>query len=309
MDRERTSGFEREQWQAVVSAVKRAARRLPKPRRRPRYPDRLVVAMFLWAVWHDRCLSWACDRSHYGALFRPRKLPSVSQFTRRIKSPRCRQILQWVHEDLAETHLASPVSYLDGKPLLVSPVSKDRDARRGRVSGGFAKGYKLHAWATEDGRIPLFSVTGLHAGECPVAEALCALLPPLGPCSVVLADTNYDDRDLHKALAARGGVLVSPIKGEEKYPATQPRHPVTLRQMGPGRRELLDAWAETPGLVRFVLRGRVRVENIFSRVAFGGLGHLPPFVRGTSRVTRWTGAKLILYHALLRIRRRRQRAA
>ena len=58
-------------------------------------------------------------------------------------------------------------------------MSKDRDARRGRVSGGYAKGYKLHAWAT------------------------------------------------------------------------------------------------TPGLVRFVLKGRVRVENIFSRVTFAGLGHLP----------------------------------
>jgi hypothetical protein len=290
MDRERDGGLEREQWKAVLSSVKRAARRLPRPRRRPRFPDWLVVAMFLWAVWHDRCLSWACDRSHYGVLFRPRKLPSVSQFTRRIRTRRCRQVLAWVHEDLAEAHLSSPVSYFDGKPLLVSPASKDRDARRGRVSGGFAKGYKLHAWATEDGRIPLFCVTGLHAGECPVAEALCALLPPLGPQSVVLADTNYDDRDLHKALAARGGVLVSPLKGEQEYPAAQPRHPVTLRQMGPGRRELLSAWADTPHLVRFVLKGRARVENIFSRVTFAGLGHLPPFVRGIGRVTRGPAA-------------------
>lgn len=309
MGRERDRGSEREQWQSVLSAVKRAARRLPKPKRRAKFPDWLVVAMFLWSVWHDRCLSWACDRSHYGALFRPRKLPSVSQFTRRIRGARCRQLLRWAHEDLAEARLASPVSYFDGKALLVSPVSKDRDARRGRVSGGWGKGYKLHAWATEDGRIPLFSVTGLHAGECPVAEALCALLPPLGPCSVVLADTNYDDRDLHKALNARGGVLISPLKGEEQYPADQPRHPVTLRQMGQGRRDLLSAWARAPGLVRFVLKGRARVENTFSRVTFAGLGSLPPFVRGLGRVTRWAGGKLILYHAMLRVRRERLSAA
>ena len=113
MDRERTSGFERGQWRTVLSAVKRASRRLPKPKRRPRFPDWLIVALFLWSVWHDRCLSWACDRSHYGALFRPRKLPSVSQFTRRIKTARCRQILQWVHEDLSEAYLASPVSFFD----------------------------------------------------------------------------------------------------------------------------------------------------------------------------------------------------
>lgn len=304
---DRVPGEDRQQWKAVVSAVKRASRRasrcLPKPKRRPRFPDWLVVAMFLWSVWHDRCLSWACDRSHYGVLFRPRKLPSVSQFTRRIRTGRCRQILQWVHEELSEMHLATPVSYLDGKPLTVGTASKDPDARWGKVSGGYAKGYKLHAWATEDGRVPLFCVTGLHAGECPVAELMIGLLPPLPHGAMVLADANYDDRDLHKALDPRGGVLVSPLKQQERYPPEQGRHPVTLRQMGPGRRELLGAWADTPGLVRLVLKDRLRVENTFSRLAMAGLGHLPPFVRGIGRVTRWTGAKITLYHALLRVRK------
>ena len=59
MDRERDAGSEREPWHAVLSAVKRAARRLPKPKRRPKFPDWLVVALFLWAAWHDRCLSMA----------------------------------------------------------------------------------------------------------------------------------------------------------------------------------------------------------------------------------------------------------
>ena len=294
---------EREQWHTVLSAVKRASRRLPKPKRRPKFPDWLIVAMFLWAVWHDRCLSWACGRSHYGALFRPRKLPSVSQFTRRLKTRRCRQILQWVHEGLSEAHLATPVSYVDGKPLTVGAVSKDRDARWGKVSGGYAKGYKLHAWATEDGRVPCWCVTGLNAGECPVAELMFGLLPPLPPGAVVLADANYDDRDLHKALAPRGGVLVSPLKKQQQYPPGRGRHPVTLRQMGPGRRELLAAWAQAPGLVRLVLKDRVRIENVFSRLAMAGLGPLPPFVRGTDRVARWAGGKLILYHALLRVRK------
>lgn len=296
------SDGERVQWAVVLSAVKRASRRLPAPGRRPVFPDWLVVAMYLWSVWHDRCLSWACDRAHYGRLFRPRRLPSVSQFTRRVKTGRCRQVLQRVHEELAAAHLSSAVSYFDGKALLVGPASKDRDARRGYAGGGWGKGYKLHAWATEDGRVPLFSVTALTAGECPVAEALCASMPALGPHSLVLADTNYDDRDLHKALAPRGGVLVSPLKKQEQFPPAEGRHPVTLRQMGPGRRALVEAWAKTPHLVRFVLKGRARVENTFSRLTSAGLGHLPPFVRRLGRVTRWAGAKLILYHALLRVR-------
>ena len=56
---DRVSNRDREQWVLVLSAVKRAARRLPKPARRPKFPDWLIVAMYLWAVWHDRCLSWA----------------------------------------------------------------------------------------------------------------------------------------------------------------------------------------------------------------------------------------------------------
>ena len=33
----------------------------------------LIVAMYAWAVWHDRTTSWACDRGHYTGLFRPRR--------------------------------------------------------------------------------------------------------------------------------------------------------------------------------------------------------------------------------------------
>ena len=39
--------------------------------------------------------------------------------------------------------------YLDGKPLTVSPVSKDPQAARGKITGGFAKGYKLYAFVNE----------------------------------------------------------------------------------------------------------------------------------------------------------------
>src|SRR5688500_20070645 len=76
----------RDLWLNVVAAVDRALRAVPADgRRRPKYSDRLIVLMLLWAAWHDRCLSWACDRGHYGALFRPRALPSISRFTRRAK--------------------------------------------------------------------------------------------------------------------------------------------------------------------------------------------------------------------------------
>src|SRR5215208_5731698 len=122
--------MDRELWKAVLAAVKRASRSLPRPgRRRPRFADWLVVAMYLWCVWHDRPLCWACDRAHYNTLFRPRKLPSVSQFTRRVKTDAVQAILQRAHNELAGAALATPVSFLDGKPLVVGGASKDPNAK------------------------------------------------------------------------------------------------------------------------------------------------------------------------------------
>ena len=81
-------------WSIVAGCVTWAERAVPRRGRRPVYSDRLIVLMLLWAVWHDRSLSWACDRHHYGPLFRPRALPSISQFARRVKGERVRQMLQ-----------------------------------------------------------------------------------------------------------------------------------------------------------------------------------------------------------------------
>ncbi|HEV8604059.1 MAG TPA: transposase [Tepidisphaeraceae bacterium] len=205
-----------------------------------------------------------------------------------------------MHAELAQPHLASSISYLDGKPMLVSPVSKDRNARRGRVSGGFAKGYKLHAWATEDGRIPLWSVTPLNTGECPVAEQLCVRMPMLTDDALVLADTNYDSKDLHNLIASRNGRLLTPLKG-------MGQHPKTLRQMGPVRREALAVWRESESLAKLLLRRRIAVENIFSRIC--ELSRLPAWARGRQRVTRWVGGILILYHARLQAGRAKKAEA
>ena len=145
--------MDREIWTILMDAVDRAIIKLKYAGRKPTYSHRLIAGMYFWSVFHDRCLSWACDRLHYHDLFRPRKLPSISRFSRRVKDPANQRILQWVHEALSKSGLACPVSYLDGKPLTVSAVSKDPDARGGHITGGYAKGYKLHAYVTEDRRI------------------------------------------------------------------------------------------------------------------------------------------------------------
>lgn len=304
--------MDRDVWQTTMAAIQRAARRVKEPGcRKPLYPNWLIVAMYLWSVWHDRCLSWACDRGHYGGLFRPRgKLPSVSRFSRRVKTDAVQAILGRVHEELRACGLASDVGYFDGKPLVVSPVSKDPDAARGKVSGGFAKsernrrlpasGYKLHAYVNEHRRIAVWSVTPLNVAEPSVALALTPHLPPVTPQEVVLADSNYDSAPLHRALAEGGRAMLSPLRGCVPLKLDSPRRAKTLREMGPARAAAVALWERCPGLARQALKRRNNVEGVFSvLVCAAGLGPPPAFVRRLDRVTRWTGAKIILYHARL----------
>jgi hypothetical protein len=270
--------------------------------------------MYVWAAWHDRTLSWACDRTHYaGGLFRPRgPLPSVSQFTRRVKSDACDAVLQRVHDELAQRGLLSDEGYLDGKALPVSPVSKDRQATRGKVCGGFAKGYKLHAFVNERRRIAVWSVTGLHEAEQSVAaELLPHVAPRLTPEALVMMDGNYDSAPLHKGVAEPLGVcLLHRLKGQQ-HVGPGGHHPATLRQMGHTRRELVRCWEERPDLAALALKARDTIERVFGVLTCtaGGLAPLPAWVRTLGRVRRWVGAKIILYNARLKAQETQQLTA
>jgi hypothetical protein len=299
--------MDRDVWCIVMAAIKRAGRAVESEvgGRTPRYPNWLIVAMYVWAVWHDRTMSWACDRGHYSGPFRPRgKLPSVSQFTRRVKTDACDAILQRVHDELGERGLLTDEGYLDGKALPVSPVSKDRQATRGKVCGGFAKGYKLHAFVNERRRIVVWSVMGLNVAEQSVAAELIPLAAPVlaTPGSVLMTDSNYDSAPLHKHAADPAGVcLLHPLKGQQRV-GEGGHHPVTLRQMGETRRELVRCWDEHPTLTDFVLKARDTIERVFGVLTCtaGGLANLPAWVRTLPRVRRWVGVKVILYNARLK---------
>jgi hypothetical protein len=134
--------------------------------------------MYLWSVAHDRPMIWACQRSHYNALFRPRQLPSVSQFHRRVAGDRVRRILQRLHELIAGTLCPTALHYVDGKALPIGPHTKDPDARLGYAGGTrLGRGYKLHVVATEDRRITCWGVRPMNEHEIPVAQRMLAAMP------------------------------------------------------------------------------------------------------------------------------------
>ncbi len=283
-----------EVWRGLRSAVRSADRRVPRKGRRTNYSDALIVRMLLWAVWHDRPLCWACDRHHYNTLFRPPHLPSVSQFCRRVKTPRVQAMLQAVNDYLTRGGEPIRLSFLDGKPLPISFCSRDPDARIGYATRGFAKGYKLHAWAANDGRILRFAVRPMNEGEAKVARDFAESMAG----GLVLADANYDTRQLYQALGARGAQLLTPLKRIAVNPGP-------LRRMGPERRFAIHLHAFSADDYRALLDLRDQIERIFSALTCfgGGLTPLPSWVRRLDRVTRWVTAKIAVYHARLQCRK------
>ena len=286
------------QWQTIRDSVRRQARKLPRNRRLI-FNDTHIVLMYFWAVMHDRAMMWACDRKNYTHQFRPRKLPSISQFHRRVKSDRVLQLLQWVQDDLAGVDVPTSLMSVDGKSMTINPVGQDPDARYGYASGGkMGLGYKLHAYVTEDRRILCWCVRPLNEHEMPIATLMLAHLPQPSERSLILADCNYDSHSFHKAVHAKGARLVCGLRGKAE-------HPVTLRQMGEARRELLELDQQNNPLLSRIRRERITIEQTFSTLTAtsGGLGPLPGFVRRLPRVRRWVGAKICLYHARLRTRK------
>jgi hypothetical protein len=283
--------MDRQLWHIVTRAIVRVNRQLPRDGRRPRYSDVLIVRMFLWSAWHERPMVWACDRQHYTGLFRPRRLPSVSQFCRRLKAPRVLRMIDAVNDRLIQRDRPATVSFFDGKPLPISNHSRDTDAKKGYADGTFRRGYKLHAWATEDGRIGRFAVRAMNVGEPNTARELTDRIP--AGC-LVLADANYDSAKLYKAVDACGAQLLTPLKGRAQSA-------VRRRYMPNARRRAMDLWQRHPADCKRTLATRYQIERIFGALTCvgGGLNPLPAWVRRLPRVQRWVTAKIILYHARL----------
>lgn len=71
-------------WRRVYLAIKQSDKLIPREGRRPVFSDTRIAAIYLWSVMHDRPMCGACERTNYSSCFRPRQLPSVSQFCRRV---------------------------------------------------------------------------------------------------------------------------------------------------------------------------------------------------------------------------------
>ena len=288
--------MERELWQTLYRWLLEHSKE-----RGPRgvwYTNTLIAGVWLWAVLHERPVSWACEPRHWPADLLSFSLPSQSTLSRRLNSTAFQgflaDFLQSLRTQVFDAH-GTWITMMDSKPLPVGAYSAAKDARWGQGSRCQQRGYKLHI-LYGNGPLPIaFEVVPMNASEQRVAKRLLRKLTVDRP-GYVLADSVYDINNLYAIAAQQGQQLLAPRKCSRKNPgkgvAVDARHPARLRCI-----DLLEGPAPAFGQALYDQRTGIerRLSHLCSGV--GGLFSLPPFVRGLKTVNRWVAGKLLIVAA------------
>lgn len=246
-----------------------------------------IVAVYLWAVLHDRPTSWACSPKNWPKGLWQGKLPSQPTVSRRLATTEVQAILHTIEGQLGGLQNSGLVLEVDGKPLLVGSHSKDPDTEWGHVRRGWAKGYKFHA-LYGNGCIPKrWELTTLNIAEPEVAARMFSSLERAG--GYILGDSAYDSNPLHDIALAVGYQLVAKRK--------RPKAGLGHRRHSPGRLRSIALLQGTFGQDLYRLREGVERQFGWLTNHGGGLAPLPNWVRRDHRVRLWVQAKLIIHGA------------
>ena len=273
--------MERELWKLLYEL----ALRLDKPFGSWKFSNADVLAVFLWAVAHDRPTSWALQENVWPDDLRL-VLPSQSTMSRRLRKHATRQLMLEVER--AQMSLLTVTCWwiraLDGKPLPVGGYSKDADAGYGRGAGGKCKGYKLHAiWA--GGPLPVaWGLAPINVSEHKMAKEPIQSLPGEG---YLLADGHLDSNALYDLAHQQGYQLLSPRRRSRKGGLGH-------TYQSPHRLRCIELLQSKFGKDLYAFRGQI--ERDFGNLTSfgGGLTCLPAWVRRFPRVCNWVHAKLLL---------------
>ena len=279
--------MERQLWTVIVRVLQGAC----KANRCPTcsYDCIVIVKTWLWAVLHDRPVSWACQQRNWPPHERRNKLPSDSTMSRRLRSAPVRDLLKQLEEKVLRTNSSIRLAWsMDGKPLVIGGSSKDKQSGYGRAASSKAKGYKLHTIVGKGGEIAEWRVAPMNKDERVMAERMLKATSITG---YVIADANYDSNNLHRVCDQKGNLqLVTP----RRY---GPGHGTGNRKQTKGRMRSMEILENPqPCFGRGLLKYRENIERYFGNLTSwgGGLTHLPPWARTHRRVGRWVQAKLII---------------
>jgi hypothetical protein len=288
--------MEHQLWKEILVCLSHVCKR--RRSTREIYSDEDIVKTWFWAVIHDRPASWACRQENWPIYERRWRKPSASRLSRRLRTASVRQLLQQIERQTLAPQGQQLLWTIDGKPLVISGCSKDRQAGYGRAAGGKAKGYKVHAIIAADGSIAAWRVAPMNKDERVMAARLIRDATLQG---YLLADSNYDSNTLHKLCDGKGNLqLVSPRRyGPDRGHGHRRQTPGRMRS-----KELLENPHAYFG--RTLFERRSDIERYYGWLTNwgGGLTHLPPWTRTHRRVHHWVQGKLILTALRKRVRTR-----
>lgn len=279
--------MEEKRWRQVRMFVRKLARRKSS---REDFGDGDIAEVYYWSVIHDRPQGWATFRENWPIhLRRGRKLPSQATLSRRVATRRVIQLFERIETEAFASNDDSPaplLHYIDGKPLPISGISKDRQSGYGWAAGAKSKGYKLHVLLGCNRRVETWRLTPMQKSEKIMARRMVRSVRPHG---YLVGDGNYDDRHLFDQCSSQGELqLVAP--------RFKPGAGLGHRQVSPGRLRSIQLLEHSrSGFGHKLLEARNDIERWFGRLVShgGGLTTLPPWVRTYPRVRRWVGAKLV----------------
>jgi hypothetical protein len=245
----------------------------------------VIVGVYVWAVLHDRPVSWACQKRNWppDMRFVRHRLPSQPTMSRRLRSPDTERLLTALEQELSSDPSATWVKVIDAKPLAVGGHSKDADAQWGRAVQCWAKGYKVYAiW----GNAPLPYVWGLAPLNVSEVRMAKHMIPLLSGSGYLLGDALYDGNPLHELAWKANYQLVAPQQRPGKNVGHRRHEPSRLRAMALLQTKFGKALMDT----------RSRIERDFAWLTncAAGLASLPAWVRGLPRVRLWVWAKLLI---------------
>ena len=261
----------------------------PKREKRVQFAGRTIVLMYIWSAIRGKPRHWVCHRRNLPPHLREEAIPGRSQFGRRLNSPAVQAMLAELDARVRQGPQAGSIGcwLLDGKPLVVSPYSKDKDAKWGWAYDRKARGYKLFAMLDLDGNVTAWCLHGMNQAEPTVARGLIEQTDRPG---YVLGDSAYDSGPLHELAAQRDLQLIAPRKIPGGNIGVRARQPTRLHSI-----TMLETFNNAFGPAMYACR--TGIERAFALMGCSkvGLDHLPSFIRTPARVRLWVQAKIILY--------------
>jgi len=272
--------MEDELWKGVYQVIVKTGKQIRSPRKQ--FADWWIVMTFLWAVVHDRPVSWACQRRNWPVAEQYRRFPSPATISRRLRTPTVQQLLQAVEHSVRRRFNSSWCKWIDALPLPIGGATEDPDARYGRAASTMAKGYKLYAICDPRSGIEVWDIQPMNVNENLVAKTMVKSLDGQG---YLVGDGEYDSNPLYDAAAMAGFQLIAPKK-----------EGAALGHMHHSMYRLRAIELQQHSFGQYLLHQRAGIDRFFGQWGnYGaGLKPLPNWVRRPWRVRSWIQGKIIL---------------